>query len=70
MYFNYHAKLKRLIESGHAEFFELCENYHGIGKCIVVHFNNNPPMPIRPHRFEEYLFLFAKFGVEERKKQD
>ncbi|MBP3619837.1 MAG: thermostable hemolysin delta-VPH [Clostridia bacterium] len=65
MYFNYHAKIKRLIEQGHCVGFERLEEYHKISPCILIYFDNKKPMPIREHRFEEYLFLFAKFGVKE-----
>ena len=68
MYFNYHAKLKRLIETGKAIGYERLENYHGISPCILVYFKGERPMPIREHRFEEYIFLFAKFQVEEVKR--
>ena len=65
VYFNYHAKLKRLIESGKAIGYERLEEYHNISPCILVHFEGERSMPIREHKFEEYLFLFAKFGVKE-----
>lgn len=67
MYFNYHAKIKRLIEQGHCLGFKKMRNYHGISPCILIFFDNEKPMPIREYRFEEYLFLFAKFRVEEIK---
>ncbi len=65
MYFNYHAKVKRLIESGHALGFEFLDSYHNISPCLLIYFDNEKPMPIREHRFEEYLYLFAKFSVDE-----
>ena len=67
MYFNYHAKVKRLIEQGQAVGFEFLEEYHKISPCLLIYFKNSPPMPIRAHKFDEYLFLLAKFGVEEKK---
>ena len=69
MYFNYHAKVKKLIENGQATGFEFFEEYHKISPCLVIFFKSSPPMPIRAHKFDEYLFLLAKFGVEEFPKE-
>lgn len=55
MYFNYHAKIKKLINQGELVKFEIVENYHGIKPAMILHFKNNPPMPVREYRFEEYL---------------
>lgn len=68
MYFNYHAKVQNLIKTGHATGFEFVEEYHHISPCLLIYFDEFAPMPIRQHKFEEYLFLLAKFGVEEFKK--
>ncbi len=65
MYFNYHAKLKKLIQMGCAVGFERLEEYHGISPCILIYFDNGEKWPVREPRFDEYLFLFAKFGVEQ-----
>ena len=69
MYFNYHAKVRRLIEQGQAVGFEFLEEYHKISPSLLIYFKDSQPMPIRAHKFDEYLFLLAKFGVEEKKKQ-
>ena len=66
MYFNYHAKVKKLIQEGRATGFEFLEEYHKISPCLLIYFDEFPPMPVRQHRFEEYLFLLAKFGVKEK----
>ena len=70
MYFNYHAKVRRLIEQEQATYFEILEEYHKISPCLLIYFKNSPPMPIRAHKFDEYLFLLAKFGVEEKQKTE
>lgn len=57
MYFNYHAKAKRLIKEGKCEEFEFVEEYHGIKPCLLLKFVDKTVMPIRSHRFEEYRFL-------------
>ncbi|MBP3431255.1 MAG: hypothetical protein J6K39_00095 [Clostridia bacterium] len=70
MYFNYHAKVQRLIKAGHATGFEMREEYHKISPCLLIFFDNHPPMPIRQHRFDEYFFLLARFDVLEREEWD
>lgn len=70
MYFNYHAKLKNLIQTGHAVGFERFVEYHGISPCILIYFDNGDKWPVREYRFDEYLFLFAKFGVEQIYKDE
>ena len=65
MYFNYHAKVKRLIAEGQAVGYEFLTEYHKISPCLLIYFKDFSPMPIRAHKFDEYLFILAKFGVEE-----
>ena len=67
MYFNYHAKVKKMIENGEAIEYEFLENYHNISPCLLIHFINNKSMPIRMNKFNEYLILLAKNGVIEKK---
>lgn len=68
MYFNYHAKVQKLIKQGHAVGFEKLEKYHNISPCLLIYFDQFPPMPIRQHKFDEYLFLLAEFGVKEKEE--
>ncbi len=65
MYFNYHAKVKNLIKSGQATGFKFINEYHKISPCLLIYFKNHTPMPIRPHKFDEYLFLLAKYEIPE-----
>ncbi len=60
MYYNYHAKAKRLISEGHLTGYELLERYNGISPCLLLYFDNNKPMPIREHRWEEYFVIINK----------
>ena len=60
MYFNYHARLKKLIVDGHLVRFETLENYNGISPALVLYFDNAPPMPVREHKWEEYFKLIDK----------
>lgn len=65
MYFNYHAKVRKLIKTEHCLGFEIVENYHEIKPCLLLFFDNCHPMPIRVNRFDEYKILLAQCGVEE-----
>lgn len=57
MYFNYHAKAKNLIATGHLIKYEIMENWNNISPAMVLFFDNNKPMPIRKNKWEEYLEL-------------
>ncbi len=57
MYFNYHAKAKKMIEDGHLSGYELLENYNNISPCLLLYFDNHRPLPIREHRWDEYMNL-------------
>lgn len=59
-YFNYHAKAKNLINTGHLVRFEIVEKWGNISPALVLHFDNNRPMPIREYRFDEYMKLLNK----------
>jgi len=54
-YFNYHAKVKKLIKEGSLIDYEIVENYNGIKPALVLYFSNNKPMPIREERWQEYF---------------
>ena len=54
-YFNYHAKAKHLIVTGHLVRFEIVERWGNIAPALVLYFDNNRPMPIREYRFNEYM---------------
>ncbi len=60
MYYNYHARVKKLIKEGKLLFYEIVENYHGISPALVLYFVNHQPMPIREHKWQEYFDLIAK----------
>ncbi len=54
-YFNYHAKVKKLILSGKLTGYRFVDNYNGICPALVLYFDNHRPMPIRSYRWEEYV---------------
>jgi hypothetical protein len=56
-YFNYHAKAKKLIKEGHLLRFEIVPTWGNISPALVLFFDNNTPMPIREHKFAEYVEL-------------
>lgn len=57
MYFNYHAKVKKLINEGELLFYSYYKNYNNISPALVLFFKNHKPMPIRSYRFNEYIPL-------------
>lgn len=61
MYFNYHAKVKRLIEEGKLKGYEFVDEYNGITPALLLHFEGGLSMPIRDYRWEEYLPYLMKF---------
>lgn len=60
MYFNYHAKAKRLIAEGHLTECRFLDEYNGIRPCLLLVFDNHRPMPVRQHRWDEYRTLIEK----------
>ena len=60
-YFNYHATAKRLIAEGKLVRWYFTEEYHDISPAMVLIFDDekHPVVPIREHRFEEYLTLLC-----------
>lgn len=61
-YFNYHAKVKKLILQGQLVGYEFLDEYNGISPALVLYFKNSPPMPIRDYRWEEYIPLLEKLN--------
>lgn len=61
-YFNYHATAKRLILQGKLIRYYITDRYRSISPALVLIFDDqkHPIMPIREHRWEEYLPLLKK----------
>ena len=55
MYFSYHNKAKQLIKQGHLIDFFFANKYNSISPALVLVFDNHIPMPIREHKWQEYL---------------
>lgn len=62
-YFNYHAKVKKLIRDKKLKNYYLVEEYHGIRPALILEFNDEKYkiLPIRFHRWEEYFDLIDKY---------
>lgn len=56
-YFNYHAKAKNLIATGHLIKFEILNKWNSISPALVLYFDNEKPMPIKEYRWDEYWGL-------------
>lgn len=55
MYYNYHARAKQLINEGHLIKSEIVDKWNSIEPALVLYFDNHKPMPIRKHKWDEYL---------------
>lgn len=58
-YFNYHGKIKKLIDAGELERFEIVDEYHNISPAMILYFKNHAPMPVREQHFDEYLKIMG-----------
>lgn len=60
-YYNYHAHVKKLIKEGKLKKWIIVPNYKGISPALLLFFEDgkHPIMPIRKHRFEEYLEIIS-----------
>ena len=61
MYFNYHAKVKKLIMEGKLVGYEFLDEYNGISPALLLYFDDHKPMPIRDYMWEEYLPYIMNF---------
>lgn len=61
-YFNYHAKAKNKIKNFELEKFEIVDRWNNISPALVLHFADGTAMPIREHKFAEYLELIDQIN--------
>ncbi len=61
-YFNYHAKIMKLIKEGKLVGYRFVDEYKGIKPALLLYFfdERRPIMPIRAHRFDDYLSILPK----------
>lgn len=67
MYFNYHAKIKKLILDGKLVSYEFRKEWNGISPALVFFFYDEKPMPVREYRFEEYMIFLNNFNSKKEK---
>lgn len=60
MYFNYHAMVKKKIVQVGVEKFEFVQEYNNISPALLIYFKDGSVMPIREHKFLEYVALIDK----------
>ncbi|MBO7292764.1 MAG: thermostable hemolysin delta-VPH [Clostridia bacterium] len=65
-YFSYHAVARRLIAEGRLRGYRIVPEYRGIRPALLLLFDDDrhPVMPIREHRFSEYLPLLEAACAE------
>lgn len=61
MYYNYHAKIKKLIFDGHLVDHKYVDKWNNISPALVLFFDNHKPMPVRDYRFLEYEELLKDY---------
>lgn len=66
MYFNYHAKVKKLIKDGFLVEVKFFKSYHNISPAMVLFFSNEKPMPIREYRWKEYFPLIGEMKITQK----
>lgn len=67
MYFNYHAKVKRLILEGMADHYQFISEYNNISPCLLIYMKDGKRYPIRENRFADYYELLMQKNVQEKK---
>ena len=60
-YFNSPATARRLIREGRLTGFRFAREYRGIRPALLLYFDDprHPVMPIREHRFADYIPLLS-----------
>lgn len=59
-YFNYHAKAKKLIREKQLWGYKITTSWNSISPALVLFFIDNIPMPIREHKWNDYLTLIKQ----------
>lgn len=65
-YYSYHATVRRMIREGKLRGYRIVEEHRGIRPALLLFFDDarHPVMPIREHRFSEYLPLLSAWERE------
>lgn len=64
MYFNYHAKAKKLISQNDLLFYQIVNKWNNISPALVLFFKSHKPMPIRQERWQEYFDLINNMHLD------
>lgn len=68
MYFNYHAKIRKLLRENDLDYYEIVDKWNSISPALVLHFHSHPPMPVRIDKWGEYLPLLEKITGKNEEK--
>ena len=60
-YFNYHAKAKNLIRSGHLIGASIVQSHNKIAPALVLYFDICRPMPIRKDKWDDYFNFIEQY---------
>lgn len=60
-YYNYHAKAKQLINTGHLTEIKIVKRWNNISPALVLYFDNHRPMPIREYRLSIIILYTVKY---------
>lgn len=63
MYYNYHAKIKKLISAGELKGAKIFDEWNKISPALVLFFASHPPMPVRIHKWQEYILMLEKLNI-------
>ncbi len=68
-YYSYHGAVRRLLREGKLLGYRMVEEHRGIRPALLLFFDDerHPVMPIREHRFSEYLPILAAWEQEKKK---
>lgn len=61
-YFNYHAKAKNKIKNGELKNYEIVDRHNAIAPALVLTFIDGTVMPIRQHKWEEYITYINQYS--------
>ena len=68
-YFDYHAKIKKLIREGNLKCYYFEKSYKNIGFALVLCFDDKK-YPIREERFAEYFELIGQhYAIHQKDKE-
>jgi len=62
-YFNYHAKVRSLINSNECLGVSIIDKHNKISPAMVFYFKNHKPMPIRQYKWKDYFPLIETHSI-------